>query len=166
MLGPGLALRGGEGASSMHKAVEHMKKESETCFKFFMAQLLFFHMSSFLLMWTLYSKQVAIIINVILGIFLIAFIKNGQDIYNKLAVSDQEAVSGKFTNFAQYEGMQDLDKDHRSAPIDTKDQRIQSMPNTINQNAKLTMKGNASFMGNAKPSQEEQEMRYYADQSN
>ena len=36
----------------------------------------------------------------------------------------------------------------------------------INQNAKLTMKGNASFMGNAKPSQEEQEMRYYADQSN
>ena len=37
MLGPGLALRGGEGAVSMHKAVENMKKESETCFKFFMA---------------------------------------------------------------------------------------------------------------------------------
>jgi len=28
MFGPGLALRGGEGAISMHKAVENMKKES------------------------------------------------------------------------------------------------------------------------------------------
>mmetsp|Transcript_17100 Transcript_17100/g.23040 ORF Transcript_17100/g.23040 Transcript_17100/m.23040 type:complete len:84 (-) Transcript_17100:753-1004(-) len=28
MLGPGLALRGGEGANSMHKAVESMKMES------------------------------------------------------------------------------------------------------------------------------------------
>jgi len=29
MLGPGLALRGGEGANSMHKAVENMKMESK-----------------------------------------------------------------------------------------------------------------------------------------
>lgn len=28
MFGPGLALRGGEGAASMHKAVDNMKKES------------------------------------------------------------------------------------------------------------------------------------------
>ena len=56
-------------------------------------------------MWTMYSKPVAITINVILGIFLVLFIKNGQDIYEKLAVSDNEAVSGKFTNFAQYEDM-------------------------------------------------------------
>ena len=111
MLGPGLALRGGEGANSMHKAVENMKMESKQCFMFFMLQLLFFHMSSFLLMWTLYSKPVAFVINIILGIFLFLFIWNGKDIYDKLAVSDTEAVSGKFTNFAQYEGMQDLDKD-------------------------------------------------------
>ncbi len=94
----------------MHKAVESMKLESKQCFIFFMLQLLFFHMSSFLLMWTLYSKKVAFIINIILGIFLILFIWNGKDIYDSLAVSEQEAVSGKFTNFAQYEGMEDLDK--------------------------------------------------------
>jgi len=67
-------------------------------------------MSSFLLMWTLYSKPVAIVINIILGIFLLLFIVNGKDIYEKLAVSEDEAVSGKFTNFVQYEGMEDLDK--------------------------------------------------------
>ena len=100
----------------MHKAVENMKQESKQCFMFFMLQLLFFHMSSFLLMWTLYSKTVAFIINIILGIFLALFVWNGKDIYDKLAVSETEAVSGKFTNFAQYEGMEDLDKDqkHRS----------------------------------------------------
>jgi len=28
MFGPGLALRGGDGANSMHKAVDNMKQES------------------------------------------------------------------------------------------------------------------------------------------
>ena len=76
-------------------------------------------------MWTLYSKTVAFIINIILGIFLILFIWNGKDIYDKLAVSDTEAVSGKFTNFAQYEGMEDLDKDQRAKGGD---QRVFSAP--------------------------------------
>lgn len=35
MFGPGLALRGSEGALSMHKAVETMKDESSNCFYFF-----------------------------------------------------------------------------------------------------------------------------------
>lgn len=100
MFGPGLALRGGNGAESMHLAVENMKSESHKCFTFFVLQLLFFHLSSFLLMWTLYSKSVAIVINVILGVFLVAFMWNGYDIYNKLHVSDAEAVTGKFQNFA------------------------------------------------------------------
>jgi len=94
----------------MHKAVESMKSESEQCFLFFSLQLLFFHMSSFLLMWTMYSTTVAFVINIILGIFLALFVWNGKDIYEQLAISDADAVSGKFTNFAQYEGMQDLDK--------------------------------------------------------
>ena len=58
----------------------------------------------------MYSTNVAFVINIILGIFLFLFIWNGKDIYDKLAVADDDAVSGKFTNFAQYEGMQDLDK--------------------------------------------------------
>lgn len=36
MLGPGLALRGPEGPSSVHKAVDTMKDESVMCFSFFM----------------------------------------------------------------------------------------------------------------------------------
>ena len=35
MLGPGLALRGSEGAGSVHKAVDVMKSESVNCFNFF-----------------------------------------------------------------------------------------------------------------------------------
>ena len=51
-------------------------------------------------MWTLYSTPVAIFINLILMIFLILFVWNGYDIYSKLHVADHEAVTGKFTNFA------------------------------------------------------------------
>lgn len=51
-------------------------------------------------MWTLYSRTVAIFINFILLIFLLVFIKNGQEIYEKLHVRDEDAVTGKFQNFA------------------------------------------------------------------
>ena len=94
MFGPGLALRGGEGATSMHKAVENMKKESTQCFIFFILQLLFFHMSSFLLMWLYYPFKVALVINIILGTFLMIFIKNGWEIFDKLYVKEDEAVTG------------------------------------------------------------------------
>ena len=50
-------------------------------------------------MWTLYSTTVALCINVVLLVFLVLFIKNGYEIYEKLHVSDDEAVTGKFTNF-------------------------------------------------------------------
>jgi len=91
----------------MHLAVENMKTESRTCFIFFILQLLFFHLSSFLLMWTLYDRTVAIFINLILLVFLIVFVKNGQEIYDKLHVKDEDAVTGKFTNFAdaQYDDL-------------------------------------------------------------
>ena len=126
MLGPGLALRGQDGANSMHKAVESMKSESKHCFTFFLLQLLSFHCSSFLLMWVLYSKTVAIIINCILAVFLLVFIHNGFEIYNALNVSDEDAISGKFTNFAQYEGMNDLDgKDMNSLEVDRRNVRSQ-----------------------------------------
>lgn len=41
-----------------------------------------------------------IVVNIILGVFLVVFIKNGMGIYNELYVKD--AVSGNFADFAQY----------------------------------------------------------------
>jgi uncharacterized integral membrane protein len=62
-------------------------------------QLLFFHISSFLLMWMYYPMQVAILINIVLGAFLMVFVKNGYEIYYKLHVRDDEAVTGQFQDF-------------------------------------------------------------------
>ena len=59
-------------------------------------------------MWVLYDKKVAVFINLILTVFLIAFIKNGYDIYDNLAIEDKDQVTGVFANFTQYEGMGDL----------------------------------------------------------
>lgn len=100
MLGPGLALRGPDGPNSVHKAVDTMKNEAITCFAFFILQLLFFHISSFSLMWMLYPSRVAIIVNIVLFVFLVIFVYNGVTIWSKLHVKEDEAVSGQFTNFA------------------------------------------------------------------
>ena len=88
ILGPGLALRGSEGARSMHKAVDTMKDESINCFYTFIAQLFSFHVSSFLLMWVLYKPLVAICVNLVLFFWLALFVRNGMDIYNKLHVEE------------------------------------------------------------------------------
>lgn len=109
MLGPGLALRGQDGANSMHRAVDIMKEESVNCFYFFIAQLMFFHISSLLLMWLLYTSKVALIVNIVLLVFLIIFIINGLDIFEKLHITETEAVSGKFQDFSKYQNMSDLD---------------------------------------------------------
>jgi hypothetical protein len=47
-------------------------------------------------MWLLYTPHVALVVNIVLGVFLILFIMNGYDIISKLYVRDDEAVSGKF----------------------------------------------------------------------
>ena len=84
----------------MHIAVDVMKSEAVSCFAFFMLQLFFFHMSSFSLMWMLYSSRVAIIVNAVLAVFLVLFLMNGYKIWSQLYVSEADAVSGQFQDFA------------------------------------------------------------------
>ena len=45
-------------------------------------------------MWLFYPGKVALIINIILGVFLVIFIKNGKEIFDQLYVKDDEAVTG------------------------------------------------------------------------
>jgi hypothetical protein len=95
MLGQGRALRG-EGVEALDTAINHMKEKSFKCFKYFMLELLFFHISSFLLMWIYYRFFVALVINIILLAFLALFIRNGYDIISELYIDENKAVSGKF----------------------------------------------------------------------
>ena len=64
-----------------------------------MLELLFFHISSFMLMWIYYRFIVALIVNIVLGIFLFFFVRNGYDIVNELYIDDKDAVSGAFSVF-------------------------------------------------------------------
>ena len=52
----------------------------------------------------------ALCINVVLGVFLVIFIKNGMEIYEKLHVSDEDSVTGKFTNFGDAQELGDLSR--------------------------------------------------------
>ena len=62
-----------------------------------------------LLMWVLYTPFVAVVTNIVQIVFLIIFIMNGFDIVSKLHLNEDEAVSGKFQDFSQYQNMNDLD---------------------------------------------------------
>ena len=72
-----------------------------------MLELLFFHVSSFLLMWIYYRFFVALVINIILGLFLLVFIRNGYDILSELYLDEDSVVSGKFQSFK--DNLVDLD---------------------------------------------------------
>ena len=60
-------------------------------------------------MWVLYSKTVAMITNFILLGFMLLFIRNGLEIYDRLVIKG-EAATGKFSTFAHYETMGALDE--------------------------------------------------------
>mmetsp|Transcript_1381 Transcript_1381/g.1819 ORF Transcript_1381/g.1819 Transcript_1381/m.1819 type:complete len:96 (-) Transcript_1381:145-432(-) len=70
MLGPGKALRSSS-MKGIEQTIEHMKEKSYLCFWFFVTEMLFFHISSFMLMWIMYTPFVALVINVILFVFLL-----------------------------------------------------------------------------------------------
>ena len=114
MFGPGLALRGPEGAVSMHQAVNVMQEYARASFNVFMCGLVFFHLSSLLMMWFKQPPLISIVTNLVLIVFLVLFLKHGYEyfpprIHSKLYVHQENAVSGKFENFAGYEDMPALD---------------------------------------------------------
>lgn len=79
MFGPGLALRGPEGAESMHKAVDVMQEYARSSFSVFMLGLVCFHVSSILMMWGGHSVFIGVITNVVLLGFLGVFFKVGYE---------------------------------------------------------------------------------------
>ena len=87
MFGPGKALRA-QSLKGIEDTIETLKQKSYQSFFFFISELFFFHVSSFTLMWIRYSPLVSFIVNIILFIFLLQFISEGQDIMQRLFVKD------------------------------------------------------------------------------
>ena len=61
-----------------------------------MMELIFFHISSLLAMWIFYKFIVAFIVNIILGLFLLLFLRNAWEIIDELYVEDEDAITGIF----------------------------------------------------------------------
>ena len=86
---------GGQALDSMDKAIDAIKYRSLQVFKFFLVQLIAFHLSSFMLMWICYDAIVALIVNIVLAIFLVVFLQNCFELYSQLSLKDEEATSNK-----------------------------------------------------------------------
>lgn len=68
--GPGKALRA-PSLEAVEQTINDMKEKSHATFYFFIGELVFFHISSFLLMWILYTPFVAFCVNLVLLAFLL-----------------------------------------------------------------------------------------------
>ena len=79
MLGPGKALRASS-IKGIEETIQHMKDKSIFAFWCFVGELVFFHISSFMLMWILYTPFVSLVVNLVLFAFLLQFLSEGQDI--------------------------------------------------------------------------------------
>lgn len=83
---------GEEAYKSMDIAVDVLKRKSYHCMYYYLAQLSFFFISSFLLMWILYTPIVALTANGVLGVCLFFFVTNGAELAELLYISDEQAV--------------------------------------------------------------------------
>ena len=90
------ALMGEQAYKSLDIAVATIKTKSYHCFYFFITQMAFFWLSSFLLMWILFTPIVALTANGVLGICLFFFITNGVELFDLLYISDDNAIDHHF----------------------------------------------------------------------
>ena len=72
----------------MDMAVSTLKEKSIQSFYFFVAQLCFFFVSAFLLMWILYVPIVAITANAVLALTAFFFVTNGAELIDLLYITD------------------------------------------------------------------------------
>jgi len=110
MLGPGLALRGSEGSKSLHKAIEVLQFQSKLTLVFFMLSLLFFHISSILLLFVNFGNVASTAVSTMLLAFTALYFIKGREVFRKLYISDKEAVTGEFIGFSGYDKVTDLEK--------------------------------------------------------
>ena len=87
---------GEQAYKSMDIAVATIKQKSYHCFYFFIIQLGFFWISSFLLMWILYNAVVALTANCVFGLCLFFFVTNGAELVDLLYISDDQAIDHFF----------------------------------------------------------------------
>ena len=97
MFGYEKALLGGkDGTSSafnaMDTAINTLKTKSTETFLYFFLQLIFFYVSSLLMMWILYSWIVAACVNVVMVAFLTLFFRNGIKLYLELSLHESEIL--------------------------------------------------------------------------
>ena len=115
------ALMGHQALTSMDIAVDMLKRKAYHTFYFFLAQLIFFFLSAFMVLWGAYPPIVALSGNLVLGLCLYFFATNGFELVGELYVSEDDAVSNKFVEEGQDQG-DGMDMFRKQVDVDRKSQ--------------------------------------------
>lgn len=110
IFGKGLALRGPNGARSMHVAVDNLQNEQKLVFTQFVTGILAYLSSHIIQMWIYFRPRIALTVSIPLVIFVMAIVWYVWFIVNALLLDDSRALNGQIGAWAPYERIQDLDE--------------------------------------------------------
>jgi hypothetical protein len=111
IFGKGLALRGPNGARSVHVALDNLHKEQKTVFIQFLLGILTYLASSLVGTWISFRPRIAFTVSIPLFVFFFAIIYYVMDIYHKLYLGDDKALTGHLAGYSTYERIHDLDEE-------------------------------------------------------
>ncbi|CAE8709159.1 unnamed protein product, partial [Polarella glacialis] len=107
---PSLSLRGKRGTADLHKACDALRDYQLLVFGCFISGWVIYFFAAILQVWIFYSSQVAFIVTIPLGCFILAIVWYSVDLTRNLHLRDDEVVSGKVEHFQPYEFVADIDE--------------------------------------------------------
>merc|ERR1711957_520972 len=107
--GPSLALRGQNGTTDLHKAVDCLRDYQFLVFMYFICGWIIYFISNILQIWIYFKRRVAVVATFPLSCFIFAILWYSYDITRKLRLREDQTVLGKIDHFQPYEFIGDLD---------------------------------------------------------
>lgn len=124
IFGQALALRGPEGARSVHSAVHGLQEEQKFIFAQFLLGVLCFLASNFVKMWVFFKIRMAMTISIPLGIFCLIIVYYVVHLLGELLLPEERQVLGSMSaQWSAYERLQDLDEEICSPMVATREPR-------------------------------------------
>lgn len=107
--GPGLALRGPNGTSDLHRAVDTLRDYQGLTFVYFILGWFLFFLSAILQLWIYFKHRIAIVVTIPFAIFTFLILYYSCEITLKMRISNVSAVQGRLQALTQYEAIGDID---------------------------------------------------------
>lgn len=146
---PSLALKGKNGSSDLHRAVDCLRDYQGLVFWYFVVGWVLMFISNILLLWIYFKMRVALVVTIPLSLFIVAIVGLTCKLTGRLRLDEHEAVVGKIDQLRSYEYIGDIDNGlHTSHPIAS---QAREMVQTYDEKTELFCSVHDNLDGKFKP---------------